>query len=78
MNFNTIVMRSNFICKMLKIHMIKQEIFRWNNTIMDEINNFLQRGNKKIINIQVVKDFDALMTGVNYIVFYDEGADFTF
>lgn len=62
-------MRSNFICKLLKIHMIKQEIFRWNNTIMDEINNFLQRGNKKIINIQVVKDFDALMTGVNYIVF---------
>ena len=46
--------------------MIKQEIFRWNNTIMDEINNFLQRGNKKIINIQVVKDFDAVVTGVNY------------
>ena len=46
--------------------MIKQEIFRWNNTIMDEINNFLQRGNKKIINIQVVKDIDAGVTGVNY------------
>ena len=58
--------------------MIKQEIFRWNNTIMDEINNFLQRGNKKIINIQVVKDFDAVVTGVNYIVFYEEGADFKF
>ncbi len=58
--------------------MIKQEIFRWNNTIMDEINNFLQRGNKKIINIQVVKDFDAVVTGVNYIVFYEEGVDFTF
>ena len=58
--------------------MIKQEIFRWNNTIMDEINNFLQRGNKKIINIQVVKDFDAMVTGVNYIVFYEEDADFTF
>ncbi len=42
------------------------------NTIMDEINNFLQRGNKKIVNIQVVKDFDAVVTGVNYIVFYDE------
>ena len=40
--------------------MIKQEIFRWNDTIMDEINNFLQRGNKKIVNIQVVKDFDAV------------------
>lgn len=58
--------------------MIKQEIFRWNNTIMDEINNFLQRGNRKIINIQVVKDFDTVLTGVNYIVFYEEGADFTF
>jgi hypothetical protein len=58
--------------------MIKQEIFRWNNTIMDEINNFLQRGNKKIINIQVVKDFDAVVTGVNYIVFYEEDANFTF
>ena len=58
--------------------MIKQEIFRWNNTIMDEINNFLQRGNKKIVNIQVVKDFDAMVTGVNYIVFYEEDADFTF
>jgi len=45
--------------------MIKQEIFRWNNTIMGEINNFLQRGNKKIVNIQVVKDFDAVVTGVN-------------
>jgi hypothetical protein len=58
--------------------MIKQEIFRWNNIIMDEINNFLQRGNKKIINIQVVKDFDAVVTGVNYIVFYEEDANFTF
>ncbi len=58
--------------------MIKQEIFRWNNTIMDEINNFLQRGNKKIVNIQVVKDFDAVVTGVNYIVFYTEGIDVTF
>ncbi len=45
---------------------------------MDEINNFLQRGNKKIINIQVVKDIDAGVTGVNYIVFYEEGPDFTF
>jgi hypothetical protein len=45
---------------------------------MDEINNFLQRGNRKIINIQVVKDFDTVLTGVNYIVFYEEGADFTF
>ncbi|WP_458721704.1 hypothetical protein [Candidatus Nitrosocosmicus sp. R] len=71
-------MRSSFIYKILKIHMIKQEIFQWNDTIMDEINNFLQRGNKKIINIQVVKDFDAGVTGVNYIVFYDEGVDFTF
>jgi hypothetical protein len=26
----------------------------------------------------VVKDFDAVVTGVNYIVFYEEGADFTF
>jgi hypothetical protein len=58
--------------------MIKQEIFRWNNTIMDEINNFLQRGNKKIVNIQVVKDFDAVVTGINYIIFYEENADFTF
>ena len=58
--------------------MIKQEIFRWNNTIMDEINNFLQRGNKKIVNIQVVKDFDAMVTGINYIIFYEEDADFTF
>jgi len=45
---------------------------------MDEINNFLQRGNKKIINIQVVKDFDAVVTGVNYIVFYEEDTNFTF
>jgi hypothetical protein len=58
--------------------MIKQEIFRWNNTIMDEINNFIQRGNRKIINIQVVKDFDSEVTGVNYIVFYEEGPEFTF
>jgi hypothetical protein len=58
--------------------MIKQEIFKWNNTIMNEINNFLQRENRKIINIQVVKDFDAEVTGVNYIVFYEEGPEFTF
>jgi hypothetical protein len=58
--------------------MIKQQIFRWNNTIMDEINNFLQRGNRKIVNIQVVKDFDTELTGVNYIVFYEEGPEFTF
>ena len=45
---------------------------------MDEINNFLQRGNKKIVNIQIVKDFDAMVTGVNYKVFYEEDADFTF
>ena len=72
------ILRFNFIYKILKLHMIKQEIFRWNNTIMDEINNFLQRGNKKIVNIQVVKDFDAVVTGVNYIVFYEEGVDFAF
>lgn len=58
--------------------MIKQEIFRWSNTIMDEINNFLQRGNRKIVNIQVVKDFDTEVTGVNYLVFYEEGPEFTF
>lgn len=58
--------------------MIKQEIFRWNSTIMNEINNFLERGNRKIINIQVVKDFDTEVTGVNYIVFYEEGTDLTF
>jgi hypothetical protein len=58
--------------------MIKQEIFRWNNTIMDEINNFLQRGNKKVVNSQVVKDFDAMVNGVNYIVFYEEDANLTF
>ena len=58
--------------------MIKQEIFRWNSTIMNEINNFLERGNRKIINIQVVKDFDTELTGVNYIVFYEEGTDLTF
>ncbi len=75
---NKFITRFSFICKIPEIDMIKQEIFRWNNTIMDEINNFLQRGNKKIINIQVVKDFDALVTGVNYIVFYEEGVDFTF
>jgi hypothetical protein len=45
---------------------------------MDETNNFLQRGNRKIVNIQVVKDIDAGVTGVNYIVFYDECVDFTF
>jgi len=45
---------------------------------MDEINYFLQTGNKKIVNIQVVKDFDTELTGVNYIVFYEEGADITF
>ena len=58
--------------------MIKQEIFRWNNTIMIEINNFLERGNRKIVNIQVVKDFDTEVTGVNYIVFYEEGTNITF
>jgi hypothetical protein len=58
--------------------MIKQEIFKWNSTIMNEINNILQRENRKIINIQVVKDFDAEVTGVNYIVFYEEGPEFTF
>ena len=58
--------------------MIKQQIFRWSNTIMDEINNFLQRGNRKIVNIQVVKDFDTEIIGVNYIVFYEEGPEFTF
>ena len=42
------------------------------------IDNFLERGNRKIVNIQVVKDFDAVVTGVNYIVFYEEGVDFTF
>jgi len=45
---------------------------------MSEINNFLDRGNRKIVNIQVVKDFDTELTGVNYIVFYEEGADITF
>ena len=45
---------------------------------MDEINYFLQTGNKKIVNIQVVKDIDAGVTGVNYIVFYDKGVEFTF
>ena len=64
--------------KILKILVLKQEIFRWNNTIMNEINNFLERGNRKIVNIQVVKDFDTELTGVNYIVFYEEGADITF
>lgn len=64
--------------KILKILVIKQEIFRWNSTIMNEINNFLERGNRKIINIQVVKDFDTEVTGVNYIVFYEEGTDLTF
>ena len=58
--------------------MLKQEIFRWSNTIMSEINNFLDRGNRKIVNIQVVKDFDTELNGVNYIVFYEEGADITF
>jgi hypothetical protein len=45
---------------------------------MNEINNFLERENRKIINIQVVKDFDTEVTEVNYIVFYEEGADITF
>jgi len=58
--------------------MIKQEIFQWSNTIMEEINNFLERGNRKIINIQVVKDFDTVVTGVNYIVFYEEGNNIAF
>ena len=56
--------------------MIKQEIFRW--TIMEEITNFLERENRKIVNIQVVKDFDTEVTGVNYIVFYEEGPNITF
>jgi hypothetical protein len=64
--------------KILKIVVLKQEIFRWSNTIMVEINNFLERGNRKIVNIQVVKDFDTELNGVNYIVFYEEGADITF
>ena len=64
--------------KILKILVLKQEIFRWNNTIMNEITNFRERGNRKIVNIQVVKDFDTELTGVNYIVFYEEGADITF
>ncbi len=45
---------------------------------MEEVNNFLERGNRKIINIQVVKDFDSEVTGVNYIVFYEEGANIAF
>ncbi|HEX5187362.1 MAG TPA: hypothetical protein VFV86_10775 [Nitrososphaeraceae archaeon] len=45
---------------------------------MSEINNFLERGNKKIVNIQVVKDFDPMVTGVNYIVFYEDDANFAF
>jgi hypothetical protein len=64
--------------KILKIVVLKQEIFRWSNTIMSEINNFLERGNRKIVNIQVVKDFDTELNGVNYIVFYEEGVDITF
>lgn len=58
--------------------MLKQEIFRWSNTIMEEISNFLERENRKIVNIQVVKDFDTELTGVNYIVFYEEGPNITF
>jgi hypothetical protein len=64
--------------KILKTVVLKQEVFRWNKTIMNEINNFLERGNRKIVNIQVVKDFDTELNGVNYIVFYEEGADITF
>ena len=64
--------------KILKIVVLKQEIFRWSNTIMSEINNFLERGNRKIVNVQVVKDFDTELNGVNYIVFYEEGVDITF
>lgn len=45
---------------------------------MEEINNFLERGNRKIVNIQVVKDFDTVVTGVNYIVFYEEGTNIDF
>ena len=45
---------------------------------MEEVNNFLERGNRKIVNIQVVKDFDSEVTGVNYIVFYEEGANIAF
>jgi hypothetical protein len=70
--------RFSFIYLIFRISMIKQEIFRWSNTIMNEINNFLQRENRKVINIQVVKDFDTEVTGVNYIVFYEEGPEFTF
>ena len=71
-------LRSSFIYKIHKVPVIKQEIFRLNNPIMDEINNFLQRGNRRIVNIRVVKDIDAGVTGVNYKVFYEVGADFTF
>ena len=45
---------------------------------MNEINNFLQRENRKVINIQIVKDFDTEVTGVNYIVFYEEDPEFRF
>ena len=45
---------------------------------MEEITNFLGRENRKIVNIQVVKDFDTEVTGVNYIVFYEEGPNITF
>ena len=45
---------------------------------MEEISNFLERENRKIVNIQVVKDFDTELTGVNYIVFYEEGINLTF
>ncbi|MGD9673102.1 MAG: hypothetical protein AB7U98_06445 [Candidatus Nitrosocosmicus sp.] len=45
---------------------------------MEEISNFLERENRKIVNIQVVKDFDTELTGVNYIVFYEEGTNITF
>ena len=64
--------------KILKTVVLKQAVFRWSNSIMSEINNFLERGNRKIVNIQVVKDFDIELNGVNYIVFYEEGADITF
>jgi hypothetical protein len=51
-------------------------------SFQDKCNDFCKqsklKGNKKIINIQVVKDIDAGVTGVNYIVFYEEDADFTF
>jgi hypothetical protein len=45
---------------------------------MDEINNFFQRRNKKIINIQVMKDFDTKVTGVNYSHYLKKLLNFRF